>query len=234
MDTSITTRLDRIEHRLRFYRFAFFCSLAFIALAISSRVIGSPDADDILRVKGLIIEDVQGRPRIVLGAPIPLTSGRKRTDALTGIVYLDSSGIDRLTIGREPDPMTAEGIKPRRVGGVGILIHDKEGVERGGYGVLDDQTAILTLDWPKSGEAVAISSNEQLSAVGLFHRSEPGSYREALTVGVMRKGEQSFVKVTDANDVQRLRLQTVGSEEPVIQRFDTKGEEISSAPLTGP
>lgn len=231
---SITTRLDRIERRLRFYRLAFFFSLVVLALALSGRVIGSPDAGDILRVKGLIVEDSQGRPRIVLGAPIPITSGRKRTDALTGIVYLDSSGIDRLTIGQEPDPMTAEGIKPRRVGGVGILIHDKEGVERGGYGVLDDQTAILTLDWPKSGEAVAISSNEQFSAVGLFHRSEPGSYREALTLGVMRKGEQSFVKVTDAKDVQRLRLQTVGSEAPILQRFDAKGKETSSGPLMGP
>ncbi len=234
MDTSITSRLDSIERRLRIYRIAFFSSLLLVAFTISNSVISSPSTGDILRVKGLVIEDSQGRPRIIMGAPAPKVAGRKRVDELVGIAYLDESGADRLTFGQSPDPMTPDGIKPRRVGGAGILIHDKEGIERGGYAVLDDQTALLTLDWPKTGEAIAISSNNQFSAIGLFHRSELGTYREAITLGAFQNNEQSYIMITDSAGTQRLRLETTGSEEPLFQRFDKNGVQIMSKPLGGP
>ncbi len=54
-----------------------------------------------LHLRGLVIEDESGRPRIVLGAPIS-NQGRKRTDTLTGIAFLSEAGIDRITIGSVP------------------------------------------------------------------------------------------------------------------------------------
>lgn len=231
MDMSIASRIDRIERRLRFYRYAFLASFIVLAFVVSSNVFGSPDAAEILRVKGLIIEDSQDRPRIIMGAPAPEVVGRKRKDELVGIAYLDENGFDRLTFGQEPDPMSVGGIKPRRIGGVGVLIHDKEGIERGGYGVLDDGTAVLTLDWPKTGEAVALSSNEQFSAIGLFHRSEPGVYRDALTLVVKPEDNQSFFKITDTSNTQRVKVQTTGTENTLVKLFDENGKEVSSQSL---
>lgn len=43
-----------------------------------------------------------GHPGIAIGAPLENIPGRIRHDAVSGIVYLDESGKDWLTIGKEP------------------------------------------------------------------------------------------------------------------------------------
>lgn len=230
MDSIVLERLERLESKLQIFKVGFLITFLLLAATLAAVFFGFPaKADDgILRAKGLVINDEQGRPRIVMGAPAPKVKGRTRSDELTGIVYLDENGADRLTFGKEPDPMTAEGVKPRRVGGAGILIHDKQGIERGGYSVLDDETAALTVDYPKTGEAVALSANNMFSAIGLFHRSELGVYREALTFGVIRKNNQSFLKITDTNNTQRLRIQTNDNQKTEIKSYDKDSKEISS------
>lgn len=230
MDSAILLRIEQLENKLRFFRVGFLTMFLALLGIIAVVFFGfSAKADDgVLRVKGLVINDEQGRPRIMMGAPAPKEKGRTRLDELIGIVYLDENGADRLTFGKEPDPMTADGIKPRRVGGAGILIHDKQGIERGGYSVLDDESALLTLDHPKTGEAVALSSNKEFSGIGLFHRSNPGIYREAITLGVVQKNNESFLKITDTNSKQRLRIQTNGTEKTQLKLYDEEGKEISS------
>ena len=230
MDSAILLRIEQLENKLRFFKIAFLtiflamlAVIAFVSFGFSAK------ADDgVLRVKGLVINDEQGRPRILMGAPAPKTTERKRSDELVGIVYLDENGVDRLTFGKEPDPMTAEGIKPRYTGGTGILIYDKEGVERGGYGVLDDERAVLTLDHPETGDAVGLSSDNNFSAIGLFHRSKPGIYREAITLGVIPKNNESFLKIKDTDNKQRLRIQTNGTEKTLLKLYDKDGKEIGS------
>lgn len=219
------SRIKNIERQLRIYRAGCIILLLVVGAVVC---MSTRSNDDILRVKGLIIEDAQGRARIIMGAPAPKVPGRTRTDDFTGIAYMDENGADRLTFGKEPDPMTAGGIKPRYVGGVGILIHDKAGVERGGYGVLDDDRALLTLDWPKTGEALALSADDHFAAIGLFHWSKPGVYREALTMGVIRKSQQSFLKITDTGGTEQLRVQTDSTQPPLIKQYNSAGKEIYS------
>lgn len=226
MDTLMISRIKNIERQLRIYQISCIILILIVGAVVCMSAIRSND--DILRVKGLIIEDGQGRARIIMGAPAPKVPGRIRTDDLTGIVYIDENGADRLTFGKEPDPMTPDGIKPRYVGGAGILIHDKEGVERGGFGVLNDDRALLTLDWPKTGEALALSADNHFAAIGLFHWSKPGVYREALTMGVIKKAQQSFLKITDTGGTEQLRVQTDSTQPTLIKQYNKKGEEIHS------
>lgn len=231
MRSEVEMRLDRVEAQLKLCKGGLVATVLLAAVIFSAAVVSSPMKDEkVLRVRGLIIEDAMGRPRIALGAPLDQIAGRDRTDELVGIVYLDENGADRITFGKSPDPMTADGIKPRRVGSAGILIHDKDGVERGGYSVLDDDTAILTLDWPKTGEAAVMSSGDSFSGIALFHKSELGVYREAITFGVESEGDKSFAKITDSAGVERLSIKTSGTDEPALQRKNKSGQDVSGVP----
>lgn len=227
MEKQLIERLEKLERKHLRLKYGFGVTILFLTLffimAFSNR---NSDDKEILKAKGLIIVDEQGKPRIILGAPINKLEDRKRTDNLFGISYLDSNGIDRLTFGQEPAPMTSEGLKERRTQGVGILIHDKEGIERGGYGVLDDDMALLTLDWPKTGEAIALSSGNDFSGIGVFHKSKIGEYREALTIGNIASKKQTFIKVVDTTYTDRFRLEANGTENVNIRTFEKDGKEI--------
>lgn len=83
---------------------------------------------EVLRVRGLVVEDVEGRPRIVLGAPIGRLEGRKRFDPSIGMLLLDEDGDDRVSIG---SPTTAPQMKgqvhPRIAASSGVVVNDGEG-----------------------------------------------------------------------------------------------------------
>jgi len=226
MDKTHLERLESLEKRYNNLKYFFGICIFLFALTIFYAFQNQDKKDEIIKAKGIIIVDNNGNPRIIMGAPIKNVNGRQRTDELMGISYLDETGIDRLTFGKEPNPMTTDGLKPRRVQGVGILIQDKQGIERGGYGVLDDETALLSLDWPKTGEAIAISSGKDFSGIGLFHKSKLGEYREALTIGNIASKKQTFMKIVDTAYNDRFRIEAVGGENVKLKKFDGKGNKI--------
>lgn len=214
-------RVEVLERKLRRQRSLLLAGMAAIGLFF----LGNPvtafndDSPNVVRARGLIIEGADGKPRIMIGAPIPDLTGRQRRDSFTGILYLDENGHDRLTFGKKPDPQTAHGIVERRVGGVGILLHDKNGIERGAYGVLDDDVALLTLDWPQSGEALALSASPAMAGIGLFYRSEPGVYRDAIGMFTFVQDDRVLAKVTDAQGTERMILRGQGGEKPEFSGF---------------
>ena len=114
--------------------------------------------EDIIRARGLIIVDAQGRERILIGSPIPAAQNRVRTDLarvkeiwgkrfpekymewyrdyqndMNGILILDANGFDRVGFGSPiPDPNSGKRIAPSS----GLVLNDEEGFERSGYGLL--------------------------------------------------------------------------------------------------
>lgn len=136
--------------------------LALLALAVlvllGAAFTSGDNQGKVLRVRGLIIEDAQGRERILIGAPIPTARNRVRTDLarvrqlwskrfppqymelyggyqhdMNGILILDPSGFDRIALGDpSPDPNNGKRIAPV----TGLVINDQEGLERTGYGLL--------------------------------------------------------------------------------------------------
>jgi hypothetical protein len=76
-----------------------------------------------------------------------------------------------------------------------------------------------------------MSAGERFAGVGVFHRSDPGVYREAVTIGAIRDGEEGFVKLTDAGGNQRLRVQMRGTGEPQLTSYDRGGREVRTRTL---
>ncbi|WP_419861006.1 hypothetical protein [Candidatus Palauibacter sp.] len=134
--------------------YAILASIALVVLFVRNGV----EEEDVLRARGLIIEDEVGRERILIGAPVPEAANRVRTDDArvrevwaprfpeaymdyyqdyshdtNGMLILSEDGFDRLVVGDPtPDPNIGRRIAPA----TGMVINDTEGFERSGYGVL--------------------------------------------------------------------------------------------------
>jgi hypothetical protein len=160
-----------------------------LPLAVAAR---RKPTENILRVRGIVIEDAQGRDRILIGAPVPGSPDRVRTDPekakaawgsnfptfdwyatldhrTNGILILDERGHDRIALGDPtPDPNVGRRIAP----GTGLQISDAEGYERTGYGLLTElDRVVLGLDSSDGTEGAMLVVFEDGTA-GLIARRE--------------------------------------------------------------
>jgi hypothetical protein len=90
----IDLRIAGIERQCRQLRMAFVLVLAgalTLSAAWTTRTAAQqPQSPQLLRVRTLIVEDEAGQPRVVIGAPIPQSSGR------VGLRINDDRGAERL------------------------------------------------------------------------------------------------------------------------------------------
>jgi hypothetical protein len=170
---------------------AFYCLALTLALAyVLMNREGNLDPSELIRTRGIVIEDTQGKPRILIGAPVPAVQGRIRTDTArvreiwgsrfapkedwfmdlyqtyqhggNGIILLDENGHDRVAIGSPvPDPWFG-----KRIGAsTGITLLDEVGLERSGYGLLKVDGVYrvnLGFDYPgKEGMTFSLDDNGQ-------------------------------------------------------------------------
>ncbi|WP_374364576.1 hypothetical protein [Cloacibacterium sp.] len=136
---------------------------------------------DLIRTKGIIIEDENGKDRILIGAPIPHSKDRVRTDtnlvrkyfaselnpenkdkymewykkyrhSAFGMVVMNEKGIDVMQLG---DKLSDPNVGRRIFLPTGILLNNQKGLEVGGFGThtFDDGRSgvALGLDDPKNG-----------------------------------------------------------------------------------
>lgn len=162
--SAVELRFTRAERKLkRFQALSFGAILVLTAcviyLAQQSRF-QTRHSNNVLRVRGLIVEDAMGRERILIGAPVPAVSGRKRRDDTVGFIVVGENGADRVALAAPvPEPQT-QGVVAKRIGNAaGLVLDDENGNERGGMGVLDnDGRVTLGLDYPNgTGEAITMA-----------------------------------------------------------------------------
>jgi len=164
---TLEERIEALERRSRRYASAtIVLGITLVTLLVSGFATRRADSEHVLRAKGLVIEDAQGRPRVLLGAPFPDVRERIRSDAAsTAMIFLDEQGHDRLTLG-EALPAQLEGKVSkthRRIGSsFGVIIHDLQGNERGGLSFLSNGRAALALDYP-GRDAIGLSVDDTLN-----------------------------------------------------------------------
>lgn len=203
MDT-VNKRLNALEKRLRWMQVALLSVsillMFLVAPGFSSAGTGATsNQGGVLRVRGLIIEDDQGRPRIVFGAPTPNVVGRKRSEGVDGMVLLGPNGADRIVIsypGLEPQVMGKVEKRSIAFPSAGLVINDSEGNERAGFGVSDDGTRIsLGLDYADR-DAMGLLVSPGFSGLAVFARN--GEHNDQVTIGVLKDGT-SMAKLADSN-----------------------------------
>ncbi len=160
-----------------------------------------------LHLRGLVIEDDQGRPRVLLGAPAPNVAGRRRREAVDGIVLLGPNGADRVVIsypGLEPQVMGKVETRSVAIPSAGFLINDSEGNERAGLGVSDDGSRVsLGLDY-SDRDAMGLLVSPSFSGLAAFARN--GERNDQVTMGVLGDGTSMF-KLADSNGDEHIMVE---------------------------
>ena len=177
----------------------------------------STQGGDVLRVRGLVIEDDQGHPRVLLGAPTPAVAGRKRPEGVNGIIILGPNGADRMVIsypGLEPQVLGK--VEKRSVGGssAGLVINDSAGNERAGFGVSDDGSRVsLGLDY-SDRDAMGLLVSPNFSGLAAFARN--GDRNDQVTMGVSKDGTSIF-KLADSNGDENVMFEVHKGAPPRFQ-----------------
>lgn len=207
--TSLQDRVRRIETRLRIFQIATSAMAIGLTLtiwvAVRSGSVRADDSDNILHVRGLIIEDANGRARILLGAPVPKVSDRKRTDDANGMIVLDANGADRVTIGSPiPGPQVGGKVGSRIAPAAGIQIDDPDGNERGGFSYLDNGRVVLGLDYP-GREGLMLSVIDGSAGITLNASTGP-SGDESAALYVMKNGVSSLELSDKSTGLERTTM----------------------------
>jgi hypothetical protein len=187
---------------------------------------------DIIRAKGIVIEDANGKDRILIGAPVPFSKDRVRTDtalvrkywasqfkdpnqymgwykkyknSANGIVFMNEGGFDRVLVGENlADPNV--GVRMFEISG--ILMNNKMGWERAGAGINTTQDgksrAGIGLD-DESGEAMHLMTMEDGSKA-LIIADENGSIRIGMSKkpGELFQNKESFTGIRYFNNEGKL------------------------------
>lgn len=161
MEKEILERLNEVEKRYKDLKRAFSGFVFMLVVGIVSLGFMDMGKPDIIRAKGIIIEDEKGKDRILVGAPIPFSKERVRTDtslvrkywaskifpkspdtfmkfyksyyhSTIGLVIMNEDGFDRVLLG---DKLADANTGKRNFEASGISWNDKFGFELGGAGV---------------------------------------------------------------------------------------------------
>jgi hypothetical protein len=239
MSTSLEQRMQSTNRQVKVLRVTSviqFIILLFLAMSLlTHHAVRAGSSSDVLRIRGLIIEDGEGRARILVGAPFPSVTGRKRQDeASSAILFLDPSGSDRLLVG--------EGIGARINGKIysqqqrsvpgssyGINIMDGSGNERGGFGFTAVPSgggrAIIALDRPV-GDAWGAVVDDKTGWAGMtFNYPMPlGEYQPGIEMGLEK--ERPFLHLKGKNDYSRAELSLGADGTPSLTIQDKNGKQI--------
>lgn len=85
-------RITRLESECRRLRWALIVLGVVCVATLTTLHPSAQQSGEVLRLRGLIIEDEAGRPRVVIGAPMP----ENRQTTRTGLKILDETGSERL------------------------------------------------------------------------------------------------------------------------------------------
>jgi hypothetical protein len=241
-ETDLHTRIERLEKRLKLFQVISFAAGIILAatlyVALQSQVINNISGK-VLRVRGLIVEDQNGRERVLIGAPIPNVAGRKRKDEMAGVLILGENGVDRVGIAADPtpDPQIKGTVRGRIGTGAGLYVNDKDGNERGGFGfgVLDNNDRmVLGMDYPNAAsEAItfAVSADEAsmqfkdnttMARAGLIERNNRPATLYGLNLNSVNLGKESTLSLGV------LRLVPYSSRQVVIKANDAEFEKALS------
>lgn len=190
--SALSRRVRSLEVRWRF-------TVALAGVLVALVVLGaSRKSPDVLKARGLIITDNDGKPRVVLGAPMANASADPKLAQAVGLAVLDALGRMNVAVGTDAPLVYSNGTLGQRLYGThtGLTIYDpRSGGERGGMGVHADGHAVVCLDYEKDREAVCMSvaSQDAFADVQLMDPSVAGMDRVGMFlnedgVGIVKAG----------------------------------------------
>lgn len=184
--------------------------------------------DGVLRARGLILNDSNGKARILLGAPFPETGDRVRQDPRSAaIVFLDEQGHDRLTLGEQLPAQINGVVSPNfhRIGnGYAITVHDLQGNERGGMGFLSNGRAVIALDRP-AGDAWAAIVDDKTGFAGTVSMYDRTVGENVTGILSGTQGKRVFSMLKGLDDMPRAELSVRPDQKASFTVFNEQGKD---------
>lgn len=230
----LESRVKHLEKKIMYLSvFCGFLVVAMIFTAASSftQQVKAAENGKVLHLRGLVIEDAQGRARILLGAPFPTVHDRIRQDATTvAMLFLDQEGHDRFSIGEKMPGQFNGVVSPNnhRIGsGYGLTIYDPKGNERGGMGFLSNgdkvSRAAIVLDRPTTDAWGAIV-DDKTGFAGTVDIYPPEIGHGASGVVIGTQGRKAYISIKDLNDMPRATFAIGPEETPSFRLSDKTGK----------
>jgi hypothetical protein len=107
-DLHLARRVELLERQLRVARKLLAAAMLAPLLIVAIAWTGS--APEVLRVRGIIVVDAQGRERIHIGAPVPDPVEGKRISEGTGLTIHDTTGAERFGLNLFPNGRMVMGL----------------------------------------------------------------------------------------------------------------------------
>ncbi|AWA30508.1 hypothetical protein HYN48_10630 [Flavobacterium magnum] len=208
-------QIESLQRQVRQLRIALMALAG--CLAVGLLVSFKSGNQEIIRTKGLIVEDAAGKPFIMMGSPIPQEKGRKRHDAMSGLVFVDSTGTDRLFMGKDGKLQIGGKLEDRNSAGWSYIINDNTGDERGGFGFADDEDRIgLGLDYggKDGGEAIYLYASNDIAYL-LMNSNTNDRVRQRAVLWHDTKNDLTQIKLGDKITDERLVMR-VAAQKAVI------------------
>lgn len=214
MEKELILRLEKMEHKYLKLKRMFIGLVMLLSLFVVGFAFKANESFNLIRAKGIIIEDEKGRDRILIGSPIPASKDRVRTNdelvrkhwaskfknpdeymgwyknyshSADGIVFMNAEGFDEVLVGEN---LADANVGVRQFKASGILVNNKQGWERVGAGVNTlkngETRQGLGVD-DDSGEALHMMTMEDGSK-GIIIGGENGSLR----IGMAKKEGELF------------------------------------------
>jgi len=222
-------RIAYLERSLRRHRhFAMGGLLVGLVLSAGAWAAGR---GEVMRVRGLVVEDSLGRARILLGAPLTLL-GRRGAEAGVGVAVLSPEGKLRAVLGAPTPSPQIDGKVMARAGGDagggagGLTIYDTAGNERGGMSAFPDGRANSCLDYArgvKEAACLVVYPNDEYG--GLLVNGTPGQSYERASLIIGRSG-LAQLKVSAIDGEERAILRTIGSGQAQLLVYDSATKKL--------
>lgn len=222
MENEILKELKEIDRRYKRMKQLFIGFISFILIAVFCLGFNKTDRFNLIRAKGIIIEDQNGKDRILIGAPVPHSVDRVRTDtnlvrkyfasdiypqdpdkymqwykkyrnSAFGIVLLNDKGIDVMQLG---DQLSDPNVGRRIFSPTGILLNNQKGMEVAGFGT-------HTFEDGRSGVALGLD--------------DPANGREAFHASVLSDGTRALILQDEKGKI------VLGFGKPNSDLFKNKG-----------
>lgn len=99
----LQSRIGYLERRLRLFNAALVVLTGFTVFGLIWPSAAAQERPSLIRARGVVIVDEQGRDRITIGAPVPNPKEGVRRSPSTGIVINDAAGYERFGLGLTDD-----------------------------------------------------------------------------------------------------------------------------------
>ncbi len=212
----------KITNKLR--DFVLVLLLALNMFFIYDNYIKSKANEDVIKVKGIVIEDENGNPRIKMGFPFD-NEKRIRKDTLNGMVFMDEKGMDRIHLGPHGKLFLGGKYYGRTNEGWSLFFNDSKGEERSGYGFSDDSNSVgLGMDYggEDGGEAIYLYAAPNLAFMTInADLQEKQGIRDRIVLWHDTKKDLSLAKISDSKRDGRIILRAEKGNNPKFQMIDS-------------